>query len=560
MVERADAPWSFDNAKIGCQRRMRASGTKIHVRVIDHACASPNSISKQIVDMFRSEKIHVVADLSDAQPVDSCGYIAADAITRLREAALALAAGWMDFRLPDYSSTECVQRGNSILKRRAVVQASVLLADDVNQLVRSYTTLDERPQASEEWWAGVVALDNFFGGVSQFLDEISGEASHRQHHWRAWVVNTQRSSQNGSHWFSVVVGRASEPLMPTDASHSINALFVQALRTASDGDAKVILEVKALGHFPRRQDKSGSEKRRSEWNLLHKIKRRLNSMSQECQAFLNEVKKRKIGNESNTATVQTDAKKPHGIKRLETSASSSSGMHPVVSPPDVSHAASAGGASQPKRMRTALRNDNVSLADVRGSNSSCDGPGNAQLSHRRGAAVEDAIGQMLESLYLAVSERAPESDTTLLAKVRELGRYPEQRTEKSLYNAINKKFKTMHPTSQAYLQELKDKRWDILLEDVADFANKHGRLPQDPPVTSDDRALEKRLTVQLQSAQKGKQLKDTANSVFERSRAKTRICSPCSIVPLIFTCWVAIGNHHITVPVEKSRLKKFMIC
>ena len=414
---RADAPWSFDNAKTGCQRRMRASGTKIHVRVIDHACASPNSISKQIVDMFRSEKIHVVADLSAAQPVDSCGYIAADAITRLREAALALAAGWMDFRLPDYSGTECVQRGNSILKRRAVVQASVLLAEDVNQLVRSYTALDQRPQASEEWWAGAVALDNFFGGVSQFLDEISGEASHRQHHWRAWVVNTQTSCQNGSHWFSVVVGRALEPLMPTDASHSINehkhdveALFVQALRTASDGDAKVIQEVKALGHFPRKPDKSGSEKRRSEWNLLQKIKRRLDSMSQEGQAFLNEVKKRKIGNESNTATVQTDALKPHGVKRIETSASSSSGMHPVVSPPDVSQAASAGGASQPKRMRPALRNDNVSLADVRGSNSSCDGPGNAQLLHRRSAAVEDAIGQMLEFRYLAASERAPESD------------------------------------------------------------------------------------------------------------------------------------------------------
>ena len=57
----------------------------------------------------------ISADLCNDQPLDACGYIAADAVCLLRNAALAEANGWHDIQLPDYAQLECISRGNNVL-------------------------------------------------------------------------------------------------------------------------------------------------------------------------------------------------------------------------------------------------------------------------------------------------------------------------------------------------------------------------------------------------------------------------------------------------------------
>ena len=91
------------------------------------------------------------------QPLDACGYIAADAVCRLRDAALSEANSWHDIQLPDYAQLECISRGNGVLRKK--VDHRILDAEQVKRLVRHYSHLDQRHQAAEEWWAGAVALD-----------------------------------------------------------------------------------------------------------------------------------------------------------------------------------------------------------------------------------------------------------------------------------------------------------------------------------------------------------------------------------------------------------------
>ena len=62
---------------------------QITARTVDHASSPDHSISQQIIDMFETAQVRTVADLSNTQAVDACGYIAADAVAKLREAAWA---------------------------------------------------------------------------------------------------------------------------------------------------------------------------------------------------------------------------------------------------------------------------------------------------------------------------------------------------------------------------------------------------------------------------------------------------------------------------------------
>ena len=66
----------------------------------------------------------------------------------------------------------------------------ILDAHEINRLVRRYFSIDSRPQASEEWWAGAVALDHFLAGLLDFAGGITASRSQAQHRSRAWVVNT----------------------------------------------------------------------------------------------------------------------------------------------------------------------------------------------------------------------------------------------------------------------------------------------------------------------------------------------------------------------------------
>ena len=146
------------------------------------------------------------ADFACDQPVDACGYIAADAVVHLRDAALAESDGWMGVALPNYSTLDTVRRGDAVLRRSATDR--VLDVSDVNALVRDYAQLSANSQAHEEWWGGAIALDHFLeGALDDFLVALDAPGP-SVHQWRAWVVNTQCSWQEGSHWFTVAIGVA----------------------------------------------------------------------------------------------------------------------------------------------------------------------------------------------------------------------------------------------------------------------------------------------------------------------------------------------------------------
>ena len=146
-------------------------------------------MSYRVVAMLRLPHWKISADLCNDQPLDARGYIAADAVCRLRDAALSKGNSWHDIQLPDYAQLECISRGNKALRKKG--DQRTLDTDEVNRLVRHYSHLDQRHQAAEEWWAGAVALDHFLTGLPNVVEEITTTGVHTQHRWRAWVVNTQ---------------------------------------------------------------------------------------------------------------------------------------------------------------------------------------------------------------------------------------------------------------------------------------------------------------------------------------------------------------------------------
>ena len=119
-------------------------------------------MSHRLVAMLRLTHWKISADLCNDQPLDACGYIATDAVCRLRDAALSEANSWHDIQLPDYAQLSCISRGMKVLRKRG--DERILETDEVNRLVRHYSNLDLRHQASEEWWAGAVALDHILTG------------------------------------------------------------------------------------------------------------------------------------------------------------------------------------------------------------------------------------------------------------------------------------------------------------------------------------------------------------------------------------------------------------
>ena len=139
----------------------------------------------------RSVGFHTRAELSCDQPTDACGYIAADAVVCLRDAALAEAEGWLTAALPEYASLAAVRRGEAALRRDAAER--VLEVVDVNALVRHYSHLEANLQAHEAWWGGAVSLDKLLdAGLAEFLDSLArGQQAQHRHRWRTWVVNTQ---------------------------------------------------------------------------------------------------------------------------------------------------------------------------------------------------------------------------------------------------------------------------------------------------------------------------------------------------------------------------------
>ena len=165
-TELASAEFDFEGAVAQVMNDLDAISNVTHImaRVVDHACGSQDCISQRIVAMCREAKWQTVADLSSDQPLDACGYIAADAVCRLRDIALAEGSNWHRERLPDYSQLQCIHRGNRVLNK--IDDDCILDTDQVNRRVRHYTFLDQSPQAAEEWWGGAIAIDHFITGLT----------------------------------------------------------------------------------------------------------------------------------------------------------------------------------------------------------------------------------------------------------------------------------------------------------------------------------------------------------------------------------------------------------
>ena len=91
----------------------------ILIRVIDHACSSEHCMSSRVVALLRRAHWKTSADLYNDQPLDACGYVAADVVCRLRDAALSVANSWHHIQLPDYAQLECISRGNKLLRKKS---------------------------------------------------------------------------------------------------------------------------------------------------------------------------------------------------------------------------------------------------------------------------------------------------------------------------------------------------------------------------------------------------------------------------------------------------------
>jgi len=110
-TEHARADFAFEDAVADALQRIKASSPNLQImaRVVDHACHSETCISHRIAAMCREASWKTSVDLRNDQPTNACGYIAADAVCRLRETALADANSWHHSPLPDYSQLQCIE-------------------------------------------------------------------------------------------------------------------------------------------------------------------------------------------------------------------------------------------------------------------------------------------------------------------------------------------------------------------------------------------------------------------------------------------------------------------
>ena len=138
-TEHASAEFCIEAAMDETLRRIKTihGNSEILVRVVDHACSSEQCVSHRIAAMCREASWKISKDLCNDQPLDACGYIAADAVCRLREAALAEANGWHRMKLPDYARLECIDRGYQVLRKTNIDR--ILDNDQINRLVRHYS-------------------------------------------------------------------------------------------------------------------------------------------------------------------------------------------------------------------------------------------------------------------------------------------------------------------------------------------------------------------------------------------------------------------------------------
>ena len=96
--------WAFHTALESFRERLRCAENvnKILVRIVDHAVGSSDCISAQLARTLEGSGVSHASDLSGDQPVDSCGYIAADVVTWLRQIALAEGDAWFQTSLTQF--------------------------------------------------------------------------------------------------------------------------------------------------------------------------------------------------------------------------------------------------------------------------------------------------------------------------------------------------------------------------------------------------------------------------------------------------------------------------
>jgi len=188
------------------------------VNVLDYHCTSPECMSEQFYKLVKREQCETpFSKLVDRQPTNGCGFIAAS-----------IAAHWLmnmkgksknmithETRRLDYSDDSFIDSGMEMLGKDASNEsARITTTVEVNKLFYAHCHNESMSPSPE--YGGAVSFDNFLKG---FLEVV------RDGDRRIWVVNTQNSSQGGSHWFAVGVAPKS------DDYRRRNAEFARQSRT-----------------------------------------------------------------------------------------------------------------------------------------------------------------------------------------------------------------------------------------------------------------------------------------------------------------------------------------
>ena len=116
---------------------------------------------------------------------------------------LAKSNSWWSHILHCSATNQCIIKGQRVLQS----EQRTLDRHQVNQLVQEYCNID----LPQDWWAGAVAIDQFLPSVIYTANEMLAPTYTSQPQWKAWIVNTQSSTESGRHWFTVAMAMLQAP-------------------------------------------------------------------------------------------------------------------------------------------------------------------------------------------------------------------------------------------------------------------------------------------------------------------------------------------------------------
>ncbi len=129
----APEPVDADDLMQRLQPTLQRHADSIMVRIVDHACAGPASISARLKATCEASGLQELsATLRADQAPNACGHIDAEVVVMLRNFALS-PHQWLLARLPPYDTRACVRKCNAVLNIVSE-DAHELVTEEVNTL------------------------------------------------------------------------------------------------------------------------------------------------------------------------------------------------------------------------------------------------------------------------------------------------------------------------------------------------------------------------------------------------------------------------------------------